>query len=177
MWWVAQTHGNNLWVLHLGNPLETTTILLAFAGWQRDAVSARALRVAVPVYWLVWSAVFLLAEHPQEFSHYTRPLQSLLVIAVSAMTMVRGAQRGDVAPWRSDEFLISTGLLVYFGPSIMLEPVSAVLVAQHSELVRLAFTVKAWISLVAVVLITLGVLCPIPHSNFGGSSSLAASRS
>ncbi len=174
---LAHQGRNNLWILYLGNPVQTGLVLLAYAAWERGKQWRRALRLAVPLYVLVSAALALGLERTAEFSRYIGPLQGIVIAGVASLAMVRHAQRGDVPPWRTDVFWVSVGLITYYGTSVLLEPISALLVVQQPDLVRLAYSIHAAVSIVAFALVTVGLLCPSPQPNFSGSSPPAASPS
>jgi hypothetical protein len=168
---LALRHVNNLWVAHVGNPVQTALWLFAFAAWEERELHARALRYAAAGYVIVWIAVTLLLEDWTTFGQFTLPLQALLLVTVALYMMVYHVGQQTVAPWRLDVFWVSAGAVFYFGPTVLLGPVSRLLLDSRPDLVLLAFVLKAGVNLVAYTFVAIGLLCP-HRSTSGGSSSL-----
>lgn len=171
MRWMGSHGMNNLWIVQIGNPIQTVLWLLAYSLWADREVMARALRYTAIGYVTVWAIITLTIEDWTTFGHVTLPLQSILLVAVAAYFIVQRAVTSDSPVWRSDVFWVSAGVLLYFGPAILLGPVSRLLLPTRPELVLTAFIVKNAISAVAFVLVAWGVACPQTPSISGGSLS------
>lgn len=177
LWWTAAHHVNNHWLVHIGNPVGTALVLMAYAFWMGEPVRQRALRIAAAVYFAVWAGLFLAIENSDTFSQYTDPLQALVLILVCAYTLMRavGAAAGPV--WRRAEFWVSVGLLLDFGTGLLLSPVSGVLAKSDPSLVVSAYVAKAGINTLAYLLVTTGMLCPPSPLSIGVFSSRQVSPS
>jgi hypothetical protein len=175
MWWMA-THGvHNLWLSHLGIPVRATLLLFAFTAWQTDELSRVALRIANAGFFVLWLVLYLLFEDPTGFSRFASPIHAILLVAVSAYTIVRRSQQSLVPALESDWFWVGAGVLLYFAASVVISPVSRLLMVSAPELVIQAVYVKAIIYIVAYLLIARGVLCLLPLRTSGGYSSPALS--
>jgi hypothetical protein len=177
LWWTAVRHLNNHWIVHLGNPVTTVLLLLAYVWWVEGPIRQRALRIAAGAYVVVWAGLFLTVENAGTFSQYTGPLQALILMLVCAYALVYAAGSGPAPVWRRDVFWISIGLLLDFGTGLLLYPVSGVLAPEHPSLVLHALAAKDAINIVAYLLVTTGMLCPPSPSSIGVFSSRQVSPS
>ena len=173
-WWMAEREINNLWIGHIGRPLQTLLLLLAFAEWQTGETGRRAVRFAGVGFVLLWF-LLLAVEDPRTFSRFSQPLQAILVVSVAAWTLVRRTVRTFEAPLAEPWFWICAALLLYFGSGAVLGPVSNLLLRSQPELVRIAYLAKAVINIVAYLLVARGILCSQPSGSSGGSWSRPAS--
>lgn len=170
-WWMAERDINNLWVAHVGTPLQTLLLLFALAEWQTGETGRRAVRFAALGFLLLWGILLAAVEDPRAFSRFAQPLQAILLVSVAAWTMVRRTVLTFEAPLAEPWFWVCAGLLLYFGSGAVLGPVSNLLLRSDPGLVRIAYVAKAVINVAAYLLVTRGVLCSLPSGNSGGSSS------
>jgi hypothetical protein len=168
-WWMAERNVNNLWIGHVGRPLQTLLLLFAFSEWQMGDTERRAVRLAGLGFLLLWVALLAGFEDPRAFSRFGQPLQAILVVSVVAWTMVRRTALTFEAPLAEPWFWVGAGLLLYFGSSAVVGPVSRLLLPSGAELVRLVYFVKAIVNIVAYLLVARGVLCSLPNGSSGGS--------
>lgn len=167
-WWMAERNVNNMWVSHVGTPLQTLLLLFALGEWQTGATARRSVRLAALGFLLLWGVLLLGVEDASAFSRFTQPLQAILVVSVAAWTMVRRTVTTFEAPVSQPWFWVCAGLLLYFGTGAVLGPVSNILVRTSPELVLTAYLVKAVVNIVAYLLVAKGVLCSLPTGSSGG---------
>lgn len=168
-WWMAERNIGNLWVSHVGTPLQTLLLLFALAEWQTGESERRAVRFAAVGFLLVYLVLVAAVEDPRAFSRFARPLQAILVVSVAAWTMVRRTVTTFESPLAAPWFWVSAGLLLYFGSGAVLGPVSNLLMRTSPDLVRIAYVVKALVNIVAYLLVARGILCSQPSGSSGGS--------
>lgn len=167
MWRLAQLRVNNLWLVHLGVPVQTGLLLAAFSHWQREEVERLTLRIALLGFLLIWAGLFLV-EEPDSFTQFSGPLRSVLLVTVSAWTLIRRSQETTAPVARADWFWISTALLLYFATSALINPVSRVLMESAPHLVQQAFLTKATFNICLYLLVARGILCRMPLESSGG---------
>jgi hypothetical protein len=167
---------HNLWLRYLVGPVETGVVLIALSLWHGDSVARLALRVAVPVFTLIWILLVALVERTDTFGLVTGPLQALVLLVASLGTLLLRVRTQEGRLSREDWFWVCTGLSLWYGTAAALEPLSRLLVAEHPSVVSSAYQVKAVVDILASLIITRGMLCPIPPRPSGGSSSPASSR-
>ncbi|HEU4700670.1 MAG TPA: hypothetical protein VFS40_15910 [Gemmatimonadales bacterium] len=170
LWWTARHQGNNLWLGYLAAPVQTTLLLFALAWWQTGAVERRAVRLAAVGFVGLWILLVLGLEDTGTFSRFAAPLRALLVVAVAAWTLVRRSTRTLESPTEEAWFWVATGLLLYFGTGVVLDPVSRLLLRTAPHLVLAAHVAKAGINIVTYFLVARGMLCRLPSGSSGGSS-------
>jgi hypothetical protein len=118
---------HNLWIMNLYTPLEAAMFGMMYAGWQlreRWRTVVYAVSALFVVFWLV---MIMTIEPITEFSRFTKSVESLLIIAVAAWTLVQRS-RHTAAPLTAHAwFWASVGTLLYFAYFLLLNPVSLVL--------------------------------------------------
>jgi hypothetical protein len=171
MVWLGSNNTNNLWIGHVWLPLATGMILWAFSFWQVSTAARKVIQIAVPVYAVVWLLVTIVAEDFNQFSRFTAPLQSLLVVAVAGYTLATRFRTTDL-PLRASWFWISVGWVLLFGVGAIHDPISQLLLnSRHMDYLKASYVVKAGLGMLATVLLTLGVLCGRSRPTYGGSFS------
>lgn len=175
LWWIGVRGDNNLWIGHLGTPVQTLLLLAALAHWQLSQVEARTMRIAAAGFVVVWALLALRVEDIHMFSRIASPLRALLVVAVAAWTILRRSTGTLESPTSEAWFWASTGLLLYFGSGAILGPVSSLLYSRAPNLIETAYYTKAAINIAAYLLVARGMLCRVPSGSSGGFSSPPAS--
>lgn len=168
---------HNLGIRYLVGPVETGVVLIALSLWHGDSVARLALRVAVPVFTLIWILLVAFVERTDTFGLVTGPLQALVLLVASLGTLLLRVRTQEGGLSQEDWFWVCAGLSLWYGTSAALEPLSRLLVAEHPSVVSSAYQVKAVVDILASLIIARGMLCPIPPRPSGGSSSPAFSPS
>lgn len=171
LWTLAEHRVNNLWLLHAGIPVQTALVLGAYSYWQVGELERLTLRFAIVGFLLVWMVLFVWFEEPRAFSRFSKPLQAVLLVSVSAWTLVRRAHESLEPLVRADWFWVTSGLLGYFAVGAVLSPVSHLLMQSAPDLVVKAFLGKAAFSILVYLAIARGILCRMPLETSGGFSS------
>jgi hypothetical protein len=168
---------HNLWLRYPFGPIETGVVLIALSLWHADAVFRLALRLAVPLFTVVWGLLVAFVERTDTFGLVTGPLQSLVLLSAALFTLLARArvQEGPLA--REDWFWVSAGLSLWYGAAAAQEPIARLLVAEHPSVVSSAYQVKAVVDVFASLIIARGMLCPILPPRSGGPSPPVSSRS
>jgi len=160
-----------LWIIHAALPFMTALILWSLSYLQLRLVPRDAMRLAAGLYLVVWLIMTVAVEELAQFSRFTAPLQSLVILVAAAYTLVTRLRKSS-APAAATWFWISMGWLLYFGSGVIINPVSEMLLTANSmEALRVTFYVKAAINILAYALLTLGVMCGRSSLRFGGSIS------
>lgn len=165
---------NNLWVGYVVMPLGGALLLLALSSWQPTRRARTGVLRLIPVYLVVWG-VLLIGEDLSAHSVLALPFDSLLLLGASLWTLGACALADRSIPiLRSDWFWVATGIALRMGAASTTGPLLRQLIAGGEN--ALAFTVvevKAGFDLAAAILITVGMLCPVPPAPSGRSSSPA----
>lgn len=173
---VARTQGNNLWVNYIAIPIEDVLVLWTLSFWQSHPVLKLALRAAIPVFVLVWIAMVIGIEDVDSFSYLTMPFAALVMLGASIYTLVSNTLVEEGKVTERDWFWITLGLSLYFALFTSIWPFSRAYIAERPDLVRLAWTTRAWGDVLALILIARGMACPHPQAQSGGFFSLRPSR-
>jgi hypothetical protein len=173
---LAQQRVNNLWVGYIATALEGLLVLAALATWQTSVRDARIMRIGIVLFVLMWAITLPLAENLTRFSVLTIPLHSVLVLLLSLWTLIRNAlEDHPQSLLKSDWFWACTGFALLFGASSAMQPLVGHYLAQArvNDAVA-ALTFKAGVQVVALLLMTIGMLCPVPTTR--SSPSLSPAR-
>jgi hypothetical protein len=163
---------NNLWVGYLFMPLTGAVALWALSHWHAPGTARLALRLAIPLFVGVSGVLTLRVENAQTFSLLAAPFHGLVLLLAAIWTFIRLSLAETAPLLRHDWFWMLSGFMLYAGATAALEPVAWYLLsAERLDLLGLAINVKAASDLVAFAAITWGVLCPVPPTSSGGSSS------
>ena len=161
LWLGAVNSTGNLWIGYISGPLEVGAALMALSLWQYTPLSRIAFRYAIPVFAVAWVALVVLVEDTSTFSLTTGPLKSLLLLSASVGTLLVCVLRHEGGLLRQDWFWVCLGLALRYGSNTALDPIARVLGQDFSALDTL-YQSKAWLDVVASLVIARGILCPIP---------------
>ena len=154
-------HLYNHFLTYVFTPLQACAVLWALSLWQTKPVARMTMRFAIPPFLVAWVVLTLLLEDVNNFSTAVEPVYSLLALGSAIFTVLSRAGDETVSLLEQDWFWICAGLVLYFGVLAVLTPFGAAFQDQPLLLLR-AYTLRAWITVVGFVLITIGILCPIP---------------
>jgi hypothetical protein len=160
---------NNLWVSYVGAPAETALLLSAFSYWQRHEVTRLALRLSVPLVLALWVVAAIGWESTTEFSRFTAPFQSVLLLAVAAYTVVMSGGATTEPVLHQDWLWFGIGVMLYYGAYAVVEPVSRLLLPSAPSSVLIIFGVRAAVAIIANLFFFKGMRCPEFRLSFGGS--------
>jgi hypothetical protein len=174
---VAYSRGENLWLQYLAVPLGSVLVLWALSEWQLSDVMRLAYRLTIPTLVLASAAVLLMRGPAPLFDEVVGPIHALVLLAASLHTLLHRALRSERTILGESWFWIGLGLSLYFAASVAIGPFAQALLVSNVEWVREAYIARAWTSVLAFVLITTGILCPLFRRASGGPSSPRDSRS
>lgn len=118
---------HNLWIMNLYTPFEAAMLGMMYVGWQLRERWRATIYAATTLFVVFWLVMIMTVEPITEFSRFTKSVESLLVIAVAAWTLVQRS-RHTAAPLTAHVwFWVSVGTLLYFAYFLLLNPVSLVL--------------------------------------------------
>jgi hypothetical protein len=166
-------HNNHL-LTYIFVPLQGAAILWAFSLWQTQQMPRLTMRAAIPGFLLAW-LLLLSIEDLSSFSAVAEPVYSLLALAAALYTLVTRGAASSLPLLRQDWFWVCGGLALHFGALALLTPLGAALVRSNPDVVVRAYTMRAWINMLAYACVTIGLLCPPPSALSGRSFSPALS--
>jgi hypothetical protein len=167
----AMRHRNNHWIGPVSNPLRVAAILMALSYWHTDAIPRLVLRFAIIPFVVIWCLLVFKVESFDQFSLVAVPFRSLLLLTASVGTLLILVRHEEGNLLRNDWFWICAGLALSYGTDAALEPISRLLVGTHASMVSSAYQLKMLIDIAVSLIITRGMLCPIPPRSSGGPSS------
>ena len=160
--WVLGRQGiNNHWVSYVSTPLEAVAILWALSLWQRQAVARTAIRNSIPLVLLALLATIAF-EDRNNFSRYTEPVLSMVVLLVALYTLATRSMETTDPLQRQDWFWICIAVAVVYGSIAALTPLAYAFVNTNRELVGHLYQIKTVVHVAAMTGLTIGLLCPTP---------------
>ncbi|MEW5916603.1 MAG: hypothetical protein AB1762_09365, partial [Gemmatimonadota bacterium] len=112
---------------------------------------------ATLVIGLVWEGL-------ASFGDKTGPLLQLALLAASVYTLVSRSVASSDRLTREDWFWITLGLSLYFALGVTLGPTAMVLLQDNVPLLKQVLLFKARADILAFILMTVGMLCPLPRN-------------
>ncbi len=154
-------HGqNNLWVTYLLIPLLYSSMLLALATGQVTAQERTTIRITAGLLLVVSAVLAFGADDLANFSRYSLPLGSLLLLSGALWILVRQGfggsfGEGDGSGW----FWIPAGLALFGALNAAVLPLVGGFISTNEAFVVAVFKVKFVLAIVAFCLIGWGILC------------------
>lgn len=163
----------NLWVGFVSTLVTGLFVVTALAEWQISSRARRFMYLALAAYVAVWGITAVM-DDPREFSVLAVPVHSVLVLLLSLWTLISNSLDPRRLPLtRQDWFWACLGLALLYGATSAMQPLLRILMTQgRMDEAESVLTFKAGIQVVAMLLITAGMLCPVPAPS-GRSSSPA----
>ena len=161
--YVAHRTGNNHLVVFLSGAVTYTILIIGMAEWQVSFVERLTLRIMVIPCLLIYGGLMLFVENTETFSRYAYPFYTLVVLGVSAWTLLRRAFRDTalLPLTRSDWFFVLGGVALETATTLVSTPIGAVLMArQRIDLLTAVWEFRAACSIVALMVIGYGMLIP-----------------
>ena len=158
---------NNHWVSYLLTPLFGAAILVTLSYWHQSRSSRYSIRIAAAVLVGIAGILTLTLEDLTTFSNYASPLRSLLILGVSAWTLLdnwRSSHRVSTW-WREECFWVVIGFALYSAVSASISPLSALLTKYDVSMMFLLFQVKSVLMAISFILISVGILWRTPASS------------
>jgi hypothetical protein len=160
----GQVVGNNLWLRLIVAPVQVATAFWALSLWQVDEKPRRIMRRAIVFLIPATIAVALLWEGPASFGDKSGPVLQLALLAACVYTLVSRSVAATQRLVREDWFWITLGLSLYFALGVTLGPTAMVLLQDNIPLLKQVLLFKARADILAFILMTIGMLCPLPRN-------------
>jgi len=160
----AQTVGQNLWLRLIIAPVQIAVAFWALSLWQLDAKPRRVMRQAIVVLIPATLIIALVWEGFDSFGDKSGPILQLALLAACVYTLVSRSVASSDRLAREDWFWITLGLSLYFALGVALGPVAMALLQGNTDFLKQVLLFKARADILAFVLMTIGMLCPLPRS-------------
>lgn len=167
---------NNHWLAYLVTPLLFSSILFGLGVLQHTAQERAAFRITAVLMLFVSAVLAVVADDLLNFSKYSLPLGSLLVLGASVWTLVRGGfpllgGLPEAAGW----FWIPGGFAVYAAVTAAYLPLIGDFTTSDREFVDAVLRAKSILVIIAFTLVSWGILCQDRPTRSGRSSSPSSS--
>jgi len=164
---LATRHINNLWLTHVFVILEYAFFAWLFASWQKSEWFKKILLLSIPGLLLLGIVSAFYLENVSSFNTITRPLASLLIVIISAYTLLTLSRSHIDSLFRETRFWISAAALLYFASSLAVVSLSNIIMGLPAEQSRQLFAVHAILNMIANIGYAGGFLCLIPPKKPG----------
>jgi hypothetical protein len=162
----------NIWVPHLGVPVQTMIIVFAFAAWQVDHATRGFLQRVAPAMLLFWVPPLVGWEPLNAYSVGTEWIQAIICVAIAAYTLVRRFFEDSGPAVEHAWFWIGAGVMLYYATFALFMPLIGYFVRISMGTAVAMLTVHGGFQVFANILYYYGMRCPISHGNSGSSSLL-----
>lgn len=166
---------NNLWISYLVTPLQFACMLLALAALLTTAQEQMTVKLTAVLLLAVSGVLAVMAEDLSNFSRYSLPLGSLLVLGASVWTLVRqgsGSALGTAAV--PGGFWLPSGFAIYGAVMAAYMPLLGGFVSSDRGFVEAVLKVKSALVIVSFCLVAWGISCQ-NRATVSGRSSLPSS--
>jgi hypothetical protein len=160
----GQVLGHNLWLRLIIAPAQFAVAFWVLSLWQLEPKPRRVMRQAITIVVPATLAIALLWEGLASFGDKSGPILQLFLLAASVYTLVSRSVASTDRLAREDWFWITLGLSLYFALNVALGPVAMALLPQQQAFLVQVFIFKARADVLAFILMTVGMLCPLPRN-------------
>jgi hypothetical protein len=164
LWFFFGQLGENLWLRIITIPVRATVMFWLLSLWQTGARMRRVMRQAIVVLIPLTVAIALISEGLESFGDKSGPILQLALLAASVYTLVSRSVTSSDRLAREDWFWITLGLSLYFALGVALGPVAMALLQGNTVFLKQVLLFKARADVLAFILMTVGMLCPLPRS-------------
>jgi hypothetical protein len=158
--WLGRHRERNLWLGNVIAPAGGALALWALSCWQARELPRLTLRFAIVPFLLAWLVLLLAVDNVADFSRVAWPMANLVCLCAAAFTLLVRSHAASGSLVRQDWFWVSAGMALYFGVSVTIAPLSALLVGDDPRQLALAYEARAALEVVAFLLIAVGMVCP-----------------
>jgi len=158
---------HNLWASNSFMPVQFGLLAYFFSFYVGHPIQ-RAIRLSIPVFILLWSINFLFLESIFAYSMYAKPIEYLLLAALSAAALLTNYRRNLLSPLSDPLFWIGSGALLYFSSTAILFAMSSILLSISQQTLRVVFSIQGIISILINVSYAMGILCLRHQSTYSG---------
>jgi hypothetical protein len=160
----GQFVGHNLWLRLIIAPMQFAAALWVLSLWQNEPTPRKVMRQAITILVPATLAIALLWEGGTSFGDKSGPILQLAQLAACVYTLVSRSVSSMDRLASQDWFWITLGLSLYFAVSVALGPVAMALLPQDQTFLIQVFVFKARADILAFILMTVGMLCPLPRN-------------
>lgn len=118
---------SNLHIFHYYTLIEYTLLAMIFSHWQENRLIVMALRISIPVFYLIWIIAKYSFEEFNKFDNYTTTLEGIILLIASTKTLYSLINNGENEAIKDYRFWVSSAVLLYFAGNIILFSTSKVI--------------------------------------------------
>ena len=149
---------NNLWLIHIFTPIQYGFLLWVLSGRSQPPVK-KALRLTIPFFAGFWVIAVALIEQTRQFNTISGSIKATLLVLAAIYILFEINRQGAASLLKDPFFWIASAVLLYFGATVLVYALSNVLLNISNKALRLAFSFKSIIDIVANFLYAGGFLC------------------
>lgn len=160
---------NNHFLLNIFLMIELALPLWVFSLWQKNARIQFIIRITIIVFVFILIAEIFVLNDINNFTKYSGPLENVILIIVSALTLYEINKNTEVILTDQPRFWISSGILLYSSGALVLTNLSQWLLRNNPDLLRNALIIESAASSVAYIFYFMGFRCHYKMQKSGGS--------
>ncbi len=163
---------DNSWLFHIFTLIEYSFLVFIFSNWQINTILKHILRLSILFFTLVWISAKLLFENFNSMDNYTASLESILLIAISVLTLYSLTKENEKPLFIDSRFWICGAVLIYFSGNFMTFAFSNIIGSLLADKIILP-PIHSILNIIANLCYAGGFLCIYPRLNYCGSLSSA----
>ncbi len=151
----------NVWLFHIYTLVEFTLLILLFTRWQTNQLIKKVMTVNLPLFVIVWILSKSYIESWTQLDNFTASIESVFLIGASTITLYQLNSDSKILSFKDYRFLISTGVLIYFGSNLFIFGMSNLMDV---------WPIHSAINILCNILYAITFLCQHPRLSFSGFS-------
>jgi hypothetical protein len=140
-------------------PVQAWQILWALSLWQRSATARLTMRLCIPPLVVAIIVLTLTVEDYHTYSTVAEPVYSMVALGCAVFTILSLSAHEEESLLHRAWFWVCAGLILHFGVLAIWTPLAKALLNDLATF-RQAAIIRTWINVIALLLITIGILCP-----------------
>ena len=158
---------NNLWSIHIFTFVEYFFYAMVFSYWQKNLMFTKILRRSTLGFFFLGIVLMLSVEDLSSFNNYTKPIECILLIAISAYTLLEISK--EYATLLEDpRFWICIAVLLYVSSTLILFALSNTLIGFPRQILQGVWSIYIVMNMVVYFLFAKGFLCQYQIQKSGG---------
>lgn len=151
----------NVLLFHIYTLIEFILLIYLFIRWQTNPLIKKAMALNLPIFVIVWILSKSYIESWNRIDYFTTSIESVFLIGASTITLYQLNSENKILSFKDYRFLISTGVLIYFGSNLF--------IFGMSNLIDV-WSVHSAINILCNILYAITFLCQHPRLRFSGFS-------
>ena len=148
---------NNLWLMNIATPVYTVLVMSMFAAWMPAGRLRKGILFLGILIIFSWVIEIFLFGSLFRFSIVSRPFMNVAIVTVGCISVYDDNRNDESLLVDQPRFWISSGLIIYYSGTLVVNILSDMLLRISEEALRNALLIQSGLSLVSSLLYTNGL--------------------